>query len=39
MNNNIANMIDHTILKAVATKEDVKKLLMKLKNTTSFQCV
>ena len=36
MNNNIANMIDHTILKAVATKEDVKKLCNEAKEYNFF---
>lgn len=36
MNNNIANMIDHTILKAVATNEDVKKLCNEAKEYNFF---
>ncbi|MGL5641929.1 MAG: deoxyribose-phosphate aldolase, partial [Paraclostridium sp.] len=36
MNNNIAKMIDHTVLKAVATTEDIKKLCKEAKEYNFF---
>lgn len=36
MNNNIAKMIDHTVLKAVATTEDIKKLCKEAKAYNFF---
>lgn len=36
MNNKIANMIDHTVLKAVTTKEDVKKICSEAKEYGFF---
>lgn len=36
MNNNIAKMIDHTVLKAVATTEDIKKICKEAKEHNFF---